>query len=88
MINIVEKDPKSVTCLNIDFLSDLAGDNCLSFAPWRWKQMLPKPEMDVNDIWKQSWLECLLVIRKSKAYEKLNLTEDQFNAMFESLCIS
>ena len=50
--------------------------------------MLPKPEMDVNDIWKQSWLECLLVIRKSKAYEKLNLTEDQFNAMFESLCIS
>ena len=88
MINLVEMDPKSVTCLNIDFLSDLVGEHCLSFAPWRWRQMLPMPEIYVNDLWKQSWLECLLEIRKSKEYEKLNLTEDQFKAMFDSLCIS
>ena len=47
-----------------------------------------KTKIDVNDLWKESWLECLLVIRKSKEFEKLNLTEEQFNAMFESLCIS
>ena len=79
---------KSVTCLNIDYLSDLAGVHCLSFAPWRWKQMLRKPEIYVNDLWKISWLECLLDVRTSKNYEKLNLSEDQFTAMFDSLCIS
>ena len=88
MINIVENDPKSVTCLNIRFLSDLAGEHCLSFAPWRWKQMLPKNEIPVNETWKTSWLECLLEIRKCKDYGRLNLTEDQFNSMLDSLCIS
>ena len=88
MINIVESDPKSITCLNIDFLSELVGENCLSFAQWKWKQLLPKSEIYVNDLWKQSWLECMLEIRKTKEYDKLNLNQEQFNAMFDSLCIS
>ena len=50
--------------------------------------MLPKNELTVNELWKTSWLECLLETRKSKDYGKLNLTENQFNSMFDSLCIS
>ena len=88
MIHFVYKDPKSPTCSNIRFLSALTGENCLSFATWRWKQLLPRQEIPENDQFRVTWLQCLLEIRKTKDYNKLNLTEDQFNDMLISLCIS
>ena len=87
MINFVETDPRSKPCLNIRHLSDITNEDCLAMAPWRWKQLLPKLELD-SDSWRISWLDCLLDIRQSKSHQKLNITEDQFDQMFTSLCIS
>ena len=87
MINLVETDPRSKMCWNISFLSDITNENCLALAPWRWKQLLPKLELSDSDSWRTPWLDCLLEIRLTKDYQKLNLTEDQFDQMLTSLCI-
>ena len=61
--NMVRHDHRSTTCQNIEYISSLINDSCISLAPWKLKQMIPRNITTTNEHYRRSLLSVLLEAR-------------------------
>ena len=88
MLNMVRHDQRSTTCQNIKHISGLINDNCMSLAPWKLKQMIPKRTIPTNDYYRRSLLSVLLEARFRRTIPDLGLSKEHAQEMIISLCVT
>ena len=86
LVNLVKFDKRSITGLNVAYVSDLCKFNVMRLANWRVKKLLPKASR--IEPWRSGLLSSLLSCRWDKSWSQLNLDRTQCEEMITSLCIS
>ena len=86
LVNLVKFDKRSITGLNVAYVSDLCKFNVMRLANWRVKKLLPKASR--IEPWRSGLLSSLLSCRWDRSWSQLNLDRTQCEEMISSLCIS
>ena len=81
---VLLSDPRSTIRKNVWYLSNLVNEDITKISSWKMKQLLPKCEIPVNEMWRIGLLTTLLNSRNNAQY--LNLSNSQIHGMLESLC--
>ena len=85
LVNMVNKDPRSMTCVNLRYLRKATKmDQAEQFSSLRIREALPVQQVPQKERWRLGLLTSLLKMSK----EKYTMVQDskQITAMIDSLC--
>ena len=85
LLNMVCKDPRSTTCMNIKFIREKTGmEDAEYYSSFRVKEALPVPEVPSYEIWMIGLLVKLMEMKQKKFMEVKD--SQQLTSMIDSLC--
>ena len=86
MFFLLQKDKRSATARNIEYLNGICQCDILKFSSWKVKEKLPRPS--ACEPWRTQLLTTFVKVRNSGNYEEVNLSKTQLEEMLRSLCVS
>ena len=83
---VLLSDPRSTIRKNVWFLNNQVNDDITKISSYKMKQMLPKSDIPVKEMWRIGLLTALLSSRNNPKH--LNLSKSQIQELLDSLCAS
>lgn len=85
LVKMVSKDPRSITCRNLKYLSLKTGlEQPHSYGSWKVREALPVQKVPMNEMWRLGLLAKLMEMRRNKFMEVKD--SQRITAMIDSLC--